>query len=177
MHDPPQTSSRPLISITPRKKSVRFNITAPSPRALPLTNPRTHPLNVSYTIPSTTVNIDHITHESHLQHLNDRVEYVPTTRRNRLEVTGERIQPPPQVLDDLHRFMRSKAQNLRQNMTKVTSTFQDASTHLNRLQEGRNAVLVVLSKERFSLQNVRSSLNDLVESRSLLVVDRLRHRS
>lgn len=85
------------------------------------------------------MNIDHVTHESHLQHLNDHVEYIPTTRRNRLEVTGERIQPaPPQTLDDLHRFMRSKAQNLRQNMTKVASTFHQASTHLNRLKEGKS---------------------------------------
>lgn len=138
MIDPSSNSSRPLISITPRKKSVRFNITSPSPRTLTHheTNHRQHPLNVSYTIPSTTVNIDHVTNQAHNQHLKDRVEYVPTTRRNNLQITGEKIQPPPQTYDELQQFMKTKAENLRKNMTKVATTFNHASTHLNRLKEG-----------------------------------------
>ena len=90
MIDPQQNSSRPLISITPRKKSVRFNMTSPSPKtsALPTQNESSHhrPVNVSYTIPSTTVNIDHVTNQSHMQHLSNHVEYVPTTRRTNLQV-------------------------------------------------------------------------------------------
>jgi len=142
MLDPQQNSSRPLISITPRKKSVRFNITAPSPRTPgPLTqnesNQRHHPLNVSYTIPSTTINIDHVTNQSHMQHLNNRVEYIPTTRRNNLQINGEKILPPEKTLDELQQFMKIKAENLRKNMTQVASTFNHASTHLNRLKEGK----------------------------------------
>jgi hypothetical protein len=141
MLDPQQNSSRPLISITPRKKSVRFNITSPSPRIPGPTIPndinhRHHPLNVSYTIPSTTINIDHVTNQSHMQHLNNHVEYIPTTRRNNLQINGEKILPPTKTLDELHQFMKQKAENLRQNMTQVTSTFNNASTNLNRLKEG-----------------------------------------
>ena len=142
MLDPQQNSSRPLISITPRKKSVRFNITTPSPR-IPASlvqndsNHRHHPLNVSYTIPSTTVNIDHVTNQSHMQHLNNHVEYIPTTRRNNLQINGEKILPPTQTLDELHQFMKIKAENLRKNMTQVASTFTNASTNLNRLKEGK----------------------------------------
>ena len=140
MHDPQQNSSRPLISITPRKKSVRFNITSPSPRipkpSIPNElNHHHHPLNVSYTIPST--NIDHVTNQSHMQHLNNHVEYIPTTRRNNLQITGEKILPPAETLDELHQFMKIKAENLRKNMTQVTNTFNHASTHLNRLKEGK----------------------------------------
>ena len=150
MIDPPQNSSRPLISITPRKKSVRFNITSPSPRPLTQreTNHRQHPLNVSYTIPSTTVNIDHVTNQSHNQHLKDHVEYIPTTRRNNLQITGEKIHPlppPPQAYDELQQFMKTKAENLRKNMTQVATTFNHASTHLNRLKEGS-----------FSIRDIRS---------------------
>ena len=142
MLDPPQNSSRPLISITPRKKSVRFNITAPSPRTATQreTNHRQHPLNVSYTIPSTTVNIDHVTNQSHNQHLNNHVEYIPTTRRNTLQINGQKIQPPPQTYDELQQFMKIKAENLRKNMTQVATTFNHASTHLNRLKEGMNTI-------------------------------------
>ena len=148
MHDAPPNSSRPFMSITPRKKSVRFNITSPSPRlTTTATNPRTtHPLNVSYTIPTTNVNIDHVTNQSHQQHLhNNHVEYIPTTRRNQLQIRGEKLHPappsstphPPQALDDLHQFMKTKAENLRQNMTKITSTFHQASTQLTRLKDGK----------------------------------------
>ncbi len=142
MLEPQQNSSRPLISITPRKKSVRFNITTPSPR-IPRTstqnelNHRQHPLNVSYTIPSTTINIDHITNQSHMQHLNNQIEYIPTTRRNNLQINGQKILPPPKTYDELQQFMKSKAENLRKNMTQITSTFSHASTHLNRLKEGK----------------------------------------
>ena len=139
MHDPQQASSRPLISITPRKKSVRFNITAPSPRISNQNeaNHRHHPLNVSYTIPSTTINIDHVTNQSHMPHLNTQVEYIPTTRRNNLQIQGEKILPPPQTYDELQQFMKIKAENLRKNMTKVATTFNHASTNLNRLKEGK----------------------------------------
>jgi hypothetical protein len=142
MLDPQQNSSRPLISITPRKKSVRFNITSPSPRIPGLltqndSNHRQHPLNISYTIPSTTINIDHVTNESHMQHLNNHVEYIPTTRRNNLQINGEKILPQPKTYDELQQFMKIKAENLRKNMTKVASTFDHASTHLNRLKEGK----------------------------------------
>ena len=143
MHDPPQqTGSRPLISITPRKKSVRFNITTPSPRTK--SNERTtrqHPLNVSYTIPSTTVNIDHVTNQAHLQHLNNRVEYVPMTRRNQLQIQGEKILPQPQTYYELQQFMKDKAANLRKNMTQVATTFTQASTHLNRLKQEQQTAL------------------------------------
>ena len=143
MLEPQQNSSRPLISITPRKKSVRFNITSPSPRISGTStqnelNHRQHPLNVSYTIPSTTVNIDHITNQSHMQHLNNHTEYIPTTRRNNLQINGQKILPPPKPLDELHQFMKQKADSLRKNLTQVTSTFNHASAHLNRLKEGKN---------------------------------------
>ncbi|CAF1271767.1 unnamed protein product [Adineta steineri] len=146
MLDPPQNSSRPLISITPRKKSVRFNITSPSPRIPPLTiqddsNHRHHPLNISYTIPSTTINIDHVTNQSHMQHLNNHVEYIPSTRRNNLQINGEKIVPQPRTLDELNQFMKTKAENLRKNMSQVTDTFIHASTHLNRLKEEQQATL------------------------------------
>lgn len=141
MHDPQQNSSRPLISITPRKKSVRFNITSPSPRIPKLlnqneSNSNPHPLNISYTIPSTTVNIDHVTNQSHMQHLNNHTEFIPTTRRNNLQINGEKIQPPPKALDELQQFMKIKAENLRRNMTQVATTFNQASSHLNRIKEG-----------------------------------------
>ncbi|UJR15741.1 hypothetical protein I4U23_002676 [Adineta vaga] len=148
MLDSQQKSSRPFRSITPRKKSVRFNITSPSPRITPLinednsSNHRQHPLNVSYTIPSTTVNIDHVTNQSHMQHLNNRVEYVPTTRRNNLQITGEQILPQPQTLGELHQFMKMKAENLRKNMTQVTDTFIHASSHLNRIKEEQQTALM-----------------------------------
>lgn len=146
MLDPAQNSSRPLISITPRKKSVRFNITSPSPRTFtqPETNPRQHPLNVSYTIPSTNVNIDHVTNQSHNPRLNNQVEYIPTTRRAGLQINGQKITPPPpptaappQAYDELQQFMKIKAENLRKNMTQVATTFNHASAHLNRLKEGK----------------------------------------
>ena len=142
MLDPQHNSSRPLMSITPRKKSVRFNITSPLPRISSHTenNHRQHPLNVSYTIPSTTINIDHVTQQSHLQHLNNHVEYVPTTRRNNLQINGEKILPPPKTYDELQQFMKSKAENLRKNMTQVATTFNHASTHLHRLKEGRTLI-------------------------------------
>ncbi|CAF0906385.1 unnamed protein product [Adineta ricciae] len=147
MLDSQQKSSRPFRSITPRKKSVRFNITSPSPRIPSLINEsdsashRQHPLNVSYTIPSTTVNIDHVTNQSHMHHLHDRVEYIPTTRRNHLQITGEKILPQPQTLDELHQFMKVKAANLRKNMTHVTDTFIHASTHLNRIKDEQQTAL------------------------------------
>jgi hypothetical protein len=140
MLDPHQNSSRPLISITPRKKSVRFNMTSPSPRIPGVSTQHElnhHPLNVSYTIPSSTINIDHITNQSHMQHLNNPVEYIPTTRRNNLQINGEKILPPSKTLDELHQFMKIKAENLRKNMTQVTTTFDHASTNLNRLKEGK----------------------------------------
>jgi hypothetical protein len=144
MHDPQQNSSRPLISITPRKKSVRFNITSPSPRISNQNeaNHRQHPLNVSYTIPSTTINIDHVTNQSHMPHLNNHVEYIPTTRRNHLQIQGEKILPPPKTYDELQQFMKIKAENLRKNMTQVATTFNHASTHLNRLKEGKKIILI-----------------------------------
>lgn len=135
MLDPHQNSSRPLISITPRKKSVRFNMTSPSPRIE--SNHRQHPLNVSYTIPSTTINIDHVTNQTHMQHLKNHVEYIPTTRRNNLQINGEKILPPPQTYDELQQFMKTKAENLRKNMTQVATTFNHTSTHLHRLKEGK----------------------------------------
>ena len=142
MHDPQQNSSRPLISITPRKKSVRFNMMSPSPRARTLSNPHEsnhhHPLNISYTIPSTTTNIDHITSQSHMQYLNNRVEYISLARRNNLQINGEKIHPPTKALDELHQFMKIKADNLRKNMLQVTTTFKNASTNLNHLKEGKN---------------------------------------
>ncbi|CAF1291492.1 unnamed protein product [Rotaria sordida] len=150
MLDPQQNSSRPLLSITPRKKSVRFNITSPSPRIPKLLNENEsnninhhhhHPVNVSYTIPSTTINIDHITNQSHMQHLNNHIEYIPTTRRNNLQITGEKILPQPKTFDELQQFMKIKAENLRRNMTKVATTFNHASTHLNRLKEEQQVVL------------------------------------
>ena len=139
MHDPQENSSRPLISITPRRKSVRFNFTSPSPRAPPVLEPRPHALNVSYTIPSTTVNIDHVTQHSHRQHANNHVEYIPTARRQHLQITGEKIHPSTQTLDELHQFMRKKAEHLRQNMTKISTTFDQASDQLHRLKEEREA--------------------------------------
>ncbi|CAF2985544.1 unnamed protein product [Rotaria sp. Silwood2] len=146
MLDPQQNSSRPLISITPRKKSVRFNITSPSPRIPKLTNQNDsnhhhHPLNVSYTVPSTTINIDHITNQSHMQHLNNHIEYIPTTRRNNLQINGEKILPQQKTLDELQQFMKLKAENLRRNMTQVAETFNHASTHLNHLKEEQQTVL------------------------------------
>ncbi|CAF3748806.1 unnamed protein product [Rotaria sp. Silwood1] len=146
MHDPQQNSSRPLISITPRKKSVRFNITSPSPRIPKLTNPNelnhhSHPLNVSYTIPSTTINIDHITNQSHMQHLNNHIEYIPTTRRDNLQIIGEKILPQTKTLDELHQFMKIKAENIRRNMTQVARTFNHASAHLNHLKEEQQTAL------------------------------------
>ncbi|CAM4809910.1 unnamed protein product [Rotaria magnacalcarata] len=146
MHDPQQNSSRQLISITPRKKSVRFNITSPSPRIPKLStqndsNHQHHPLNISYTIPSTTVNIDHVTNQSHMQHLNNHIEYVPTARRNNLQINGEKILPPPKTLDELHQFMKTKAESLRKNMTNVTATFNHASTHLNHIKEEQQTAL------------------------------------
>lgn len=150
MHDGPPNSARTFMSITPRKKSVRFNITTPSPRPTTVTsNPRAaHPLNVSYTIPSTDVNIDHVTNQSHQQHLNNNhIEYVPTTRRNQLQIRGEKLHPAPhpppppsseQTLDELRQFMKTKVENLRQNMTKVTSTFHQATAQLTRLKDGND---------------------------------------
>lgn len=143
MLDPPQqNTARPLISITPRKKSVRFNITTPSPRTTSNErSTRQHPLNVSYTIPSTTVNIDHVTNQSHLQHLNNRVEYIPTTRRNQLQIQGEQLLPQSQsTYNELQQFMKTKAANLRKNMSQVTTTFTQASTQLNRLKEGKTHI-------------------------------------
>ena len=43
----------------------------------------------------------------------------------------------PKTLDELQQFMKIKAENLRKNMTQVASTFNHASTHLNRLKEGK----------------------------------------
>jgi hypothetical protein len=137
MHDHPRTSSHSIMSITPRKKSVRFNITTSSPRSAVQSTPRSHPLNVSYTIPTSTVNIDHITTQSHLPNLNDHVEYIPTARRNQLHIRGEQIRrPSTQTLDELRQFMKYKADNIRENMTKMTSTFEQASTHLHELKDG-----------------------------------------
>lgn len=154
MHDPQQNSSRQLMSITPRKKSVRFNITSPSPRIPKLLNQTesNHPLNVSYTIPSTTINIDHITNQSHMQHLNNNIEYVPTTRRNNLQIQGEKNHPPTTNLNELQQFMKMKAESLRRNMTNVATTFIHASEHLNHIKEGKfiNKVLFLNSYKSFS---------------------------
>lgn len=184
MHDAPPNSARPLISITPRKKSVRFNITTPSPRPSTASNPRTtHPLNVSYTIPSTNVNIDHVTNPSHQQYLNNnQVEYVPTTRRNQLQVRGERLRPtsappsdptPPQTLDELQQYMKSKAENLRQNMAKATSTFHHASAQLNRLKEGEQLLL----SGRFSSSNWCHVEREQISKRPSRIPISTRHRS
>lgn len=143
MHDPPSNSNRPLISITPRKKSVRFNITSPSPRNPSQTNTNHHQLNASYTISTTTVNIDHVTNQTHLPYLNRQVEYIPTRRRNQLEIHGEKVHP--QTLNELQHFMKTKAENLRRNMTQITTTFNQASDQLNTIKQGKIVVEQLIS--------------------------------
>lgn len=175
MHDPQQNSSRQLMSITPRKKSVRFNITSPSPRIPKLLNQTesNHPLNVSYTIPSTTINIDHITNQSHMQHLNNNIEYVPTTRRNNLQIQGEKNHPPTTNLNELQQFMKMKAESLRRNMTNVATTFIHASEHLNHIKEGKfiNKVLFKIYINHFLEQKT------VLKRPSRIPVSTTRHRS
>lgn len=139
MHEPTSNTGRPLISITPRKKSVRFKINTPSPRNLPVNKLQTHPLNVSYVIPSTTNGIDHVTADINLLNRNDHVEYLPMTRRTPLEVHGEKSEL--KAYEELQEFLKKKQENLRRNMTKITSTFSQASNQLTHLQNGKTSLI------------------------------------
>ncbi|CAF0723917.1 unnamed protein product [Didymodactylos carnosus] len=115
MIEPQSQSVRGVLSITPRKKSVRFAITSPRlpyhlttkthlhPQQLAIENghntkdedkdhlliPKT---NASYSLPlrNNTTNIDHITSDTHFQNLlsDKQIEYVPTTRG--LQIRGEK---------------------------------------------------------------------------------------
>ena len=57
-----------------------------------------------------------------MQRLNNHVEYIPTTRRNHLQINGEKILPPPQTYNEHQQFMKNKVENLWRNMTQVAMT-------------------------------------------------------